>query len=309
MRYKSILICFLASFCICSCTATTAKKPTLEPATQNSKKEPKKFAAVCTDITGTVFNFSEISFNFSYSYRAPGNWVPYAPIRTSENNPRYFIPIVVNDLITSIPFTNIQSVTFKPPVNTSKTPISVHILTIEGETIDTALASYGMYYSRRFEGKSSIGQFKIKFDKISHIKFNHEQDENPGIQHLDTDKDYSWKYKKLNPDFIITLNTWNGRQHLLRNACVFKLSDGQKWSTPENSMDLRIGASSTTIAFDKINKISFKESGKLSGQITLTEGSAMGITSMKDYYIGGNTDKWGPAYISIKQIQSMEINK
>jgi len=276
-------------------------------ATMPIADQPDGFVLTCTDSAGMAIEIYSASFNFTYSYPAAGNWIPYPPTRRSENNPRQFLPMEIDYVTVSIPFARIESVELRPPTSKSYGAMpTARVTTTDGKVVNGQVAAYGEG-NWRLTGKTAFGDFRLEIAKVARVEFQHGKDKNPTTEYLDRDIPGG---QKLESGFTVRATTWGGREHVFTDACVFNLGDGHRWGYQSTSLNLAIGESQNTVEFNKIKALTFNTEGKFQGSLTTPTGTTVAVGSLSNVsHIGGKTQESGPGYLALKHVKIIEIVK
>jgi hypothetical protein len=253
-----------------------------------------------------VFGFS---YNFNYSYRArvvTGIFYRYVT-ETDRTNPRLFLPFQYNGLVVGIPFADISTVKFvdNPPEKGRQTwKPAVSIALKDGNTLKGRLAKLGESH-QRFTGAMVYGDFTCLVEKVAQIDFDHTRNKNASRATLGK-KDLQ---KDLDSGYTISVRTWQGDKATLMNGCFFNLSDGYGWTSVRSTVNVKVGESKIVVELDKIKSIQFREKGKPKAQVVSTSGKTIDIELPPDSIcLGGNLDKFGPAWVRMVDVASFEIS-
>jgi len=108
------------------------------------------------------------------------------------------------------------------------------------------------------------------------------------------------------------VKTWHGDQIEFLNGCIFD-RDQIYWNDCATKFEIKMGESTNSIEFDKIKSIQLKEEGKPEALMTTFSGKTVEISFCNriddSFCLGGNWEKFGSAFIKMKNVASFEISK
>jgi len=206
-----------------------------------------------------------------------------------------------------IPFADIDIIKFTdepPEKNLHKWKPALNIKLRDGKELKGKLVRWGQR-DQRFTGEIEDWSFSLPIEKVRQAVFDHKQDKNapkvgPGKKDIKG---------KLNSEYTISVKTWQGNEVTLLNGGLFTLSWGYHWRELKTELDFRIGKASNVVGFDKIKSIQFQEKGKPECQLTATSGKTIDISLSVSTCMGGNLDKFRPAWIRMSEVSSFEISR